>query len=105
MQKHGEIPPPRSYASWWRQLLVLLSVAAVLVITSVSGVGVGIVLAIVAVADTAGVLVVTIVRAHRHHESFGDAAAALLLTEHGRWRMEERSRGHADHRDSSNPSS
>jgi len=105
MHEHGDMPPPRTYAPWWRPVLVVLSVAAVLVTVGVTGVGVGIVLTAVVVADTAGIFVLTIVRAHRHNESLSDAAAEILLTEHGRWRMQERSRRRANRGDSRGPSS
>jgi hypothetical protein len=99
MQKPEDVPPANAYGPWWRRVLVLLSVIAALVITALTGVGVGIVLGVVLVADTAGIVAVTIVRAHRHNESFRAAAAAVLVGEHGRWRLEERAHHDTDHAD------
>lgn len=99
MQKPEEVQPPNAYGPWWPRILVLLSLIAALVITAVTKVGVGIVLGVMLLADTAGIVGVTIIRARRRNESFRAAAAALMVGEYGRWRLEERAHHHADHAD------
>ena len=89
MRESVDIRLPDAYGAMWVRVFVLVSVVVALVITAVTGVGAGIVLGATVMADTAGVAVATIVRARRHRESIRAAAAALLLTEHGRRQMEK----------------
>jgi hypothetical protein len=102
MREPADIPPAHASGPWWRPVLVGVSVMAALVITQVTGVGVGIVLGAVAFVDTAGVVVAAMVRAHRHKESFRAAAVSLLVGEYGRWRLEERAYRPPDRADPGN---
>ena len=102
MREPVDIPPVHAYGPWWRPVLAGLSVIAALVITQVTGVGVGIVVGAIAFVDTAGIFVLTMVRAHRHKESFRDAAVSLLVGEYGRWRLEERAYRQPDRADPDN---
>jgi len=90
MREPVDIPLAHGYGPWWRPALVGLSVIAALLITTVTGVGVGIVVGAIAVADTAGLMVLTIVRAHRHKESLRAAAAwaRSASTAAGDWRSD-----------------
>ncbi len=84
MQKPERASPPNAYGPSWPRVLVFLSVIAVLVITAATGASIGIVLGAMALADTAGIVAMTIVRARRNNESFRAAGAALLVGEFGR---------------------
>ena len=90
------MPARQAYGPWWPRFLALVSVVAALLITAVTGVGVGIVLGVIAVGDTVGIAALIIIRARRHNETLAAAARAVQLSEYDRSRLELRSHRHRD---------
>ena len=90
------MPARQAYGAWWPRFLVFVSVVAALLITAVTGVGVGILLGLIAVGDTVGITALIIIRARRRNETLAAAARALLLSEYDRSRLELRSHRHSD---------